>query len=434
MLTPIAPMKSPISDLQSLTDQFTAAFPAALAGPRTIGREAEHPLVDETGAFVDVAELLPQLAAPGDLTPKYDAAYPELLVGLSGPEFSYALEVGRGTIEINTRPCADLFQVEQSYQAALTRLMQAAGGRDWRVLGYGIQPLSIPEPSILTPKQRYQALVERMGDEWYWYGVTASDQTQIDIARPELLTQLNSGLLMAPVIIALCANSPVVGGRLIGYASAREGHMCSTTPFDQRHGMPITAYRDIEDFIARLSHLDSLLRREGSFLLPDWGRFDEKLAAGQADFDTFLLHDHYIWHSARLRTAYATIELRPACQQPADESMAACALCLGLTEAAEAIHAFVTERLGANYWLRMRAWHRRVIISGLAAPDPLQGFLDEILRLAEEAVRARGLGEERLFAPLWRRLEARENPAQVARRVFEKDGMAGLLAHTRIPG
>ena len=420
-------MKSPIANLQSLTDEFTAAFPAQLRGPRTIGREAEHPLVDASGAFVDVSELLPQLAAPGDLKPKYDAVNPDQLVELSGRDFSYALEVGRGTIEINTRPCADLFQVEQCYQAALARLQQAADPRDWRVLGYGIQPVSPPSLPLLTPKQRYQALLDRMGDEWFWYAVTASDQAQIDIARPELLTQLNTGLLMAPVIIALCANSPVVGGQLLGFASTREGHMCSTTPFDQRHGMPITAYDSIEEFIARLAKLDVLLRREGPRLLPDWGRFDEKMRAGQVDFDDFLLHDHYIWHSARLRTAYATVELRPACQQPGDENMAACALCLGLTEAAEAIHAFVAERLGPNYWLRMRSWHRSVITSGLAAPEPAQDFLETILRLAEDAVAARGLGEEVYFAPLWQRLDKKENPAQRMRRVFLKEGMKGLL-------
>ncbi|MFZ1754237.1 MAG: glutamate-cysteine ligase family protein [Caldilineaceae bacterium] len=425
-------MKSPIANLQALTDEFTAAFPQKLRGPRTIGREAEHPLVDANGAFVDVSELFPALAAPGDLTPKYDSAYPDLLVSLSGPEFSYALEVGKGTIEINTRPCADLFQVEQSYQAALSRLVDAAAARNWRVLGYGIQPVSPPSLPLLTPKQRYEALLERMGDEWFWYAVTASDQAQIDIARPELLTQLNTGLLMAPVIIALCANSPVVGGQLLGFASTREGHMCSTTPFDQRHGMPVTAYDSIEEFIARLAKLDVLLRREGTYLLPDWGRFDEKLRAGPVEFDDFLLHDHYIWHSARLRTAYATVELRPACQQPASESMVVSALCLGLVEAAEAIHAFVTERLGPNYWLRMRSWHRSVITSGLAAPEPAQDFLEGILRLAEEAVAARGLGEEIYFAPLWQRLEKKEDPAQAARRVFLQKGMEGLLDFVQV--
>ena len=168
-------MKSPIADLQSLTDEFVGSFPAQLRGPRTIGREAEHPLVDASGAFVDVSELLPELAAPGDLTPKYDAVNREQLVELSGKDFSYALEVGKGTIEINTRPCADLFQ------AALARLQQAADPWDWRVLGYGIQPVSPPSLPLLTPKQRYEALLERIV-------AASSSEGQKPMLAPKLAT------------------------------------------------------------------------------------------------------------------------------------------------------------------------------------------------------------------------------------------------------
>ena len=84
----------------------------------------------------------------------------------------------------------------------------------------------------------------------------------------------------------------------------------------------------------------ALLQREGARLLPDGRLFDEVLRAdfGAGDtlvpgcFEAFLLHDHYVWHSARLRTAYGTVELRPACQQPPHEAMAAAALYLGLVE------------------------------------------------------------------------------------------------------
>jgi hypothetical protein len=53
----------------------------------------------------------------------------------------------------------------------------------------------------------------------------------------------------------------------------------------------------------------------------------------------------------------------------------------------------------------------------------------------EAALTQRGFGEERLLAPLWRRLERRQNPAQRARAVFRHDGVAGLLNHATIrPG
>ena len=83
----------------------------------------------------------------------------------------------------------------------------------------------------------------------------------------------------------------------------------------------------------------------------------------------------------------------------------------------------------------MRTYHQQVIRHGLDAPQPLPDLLRRALTAAAEALARRGFGEERLLAPLWRRLERRQNPAQRARIVFRHDGMAGLLDHATIhPG
>ena len=204
----------------------------------------------------------------------------------------------------------------------------------------------------------------------------------------------------------------------------------------QRHGMIARPYADFTDFVARLSGMRSLLRREGARLLPDGRLFDEVLGAdfGTGDtlapgcFDAFLLHDHYVWHSARLRTAYGTVELRPACQQPPHEAMAAAALYLGLVEGRAEITDYVQGALSlAGYWEGMMQYHRAAVRDGLAAEEPAAGFLAEVLTLAEKALARRGQGEERMLAPLWGRLERGENPAQRLARVFGAEGVAGLL-------
>ena len=61
----------------------------------------------------------------------------------------------------------------------------------------------------------------------------------------------------------------------------------------------------------------------------------------------------------------------------------------------------------------------------MAAPEPAHGFLAEVLALAEAALARRGYGEERMLAPLWQRLEKRENPGLRVRRVFTEEG--GLI-------
>ena len=447
---------------ESLAVRFAAHFPARLQGPRTVGREAEFPVVDQAGRAADIDRLWPLLLKSedtaksyerGSLSPlkvKRDAVNTDLIVGLDGDSYSYALEVGKSTIELNVGPCATLFELESAFRSALERLVRAAAELGWRVLGYGVQPLSPPTRALLSPKQRYGAMADIMGADWIWYTVTASDQAQVDVSRDEAVSVLNFGNLMAPVVVALCANSPVVAGELTDDCSGREGRMIDA-PYGQRHGMIDRPYADLTDFVARLSRLPALLRREGERLLPEGRLFSDVLredygaatsegaSLSSGCFDAFLLHDHYIWHSARLRTAYGTVELRPACQQPPHELMAAAALYLGLVEGREEIAAYVEAALApageekedsaplSACWPRMKQYHERVIRAGLAAPEPTPGFLAEVLALAEDGLARRGYGEERMLTSLWQRLERRENPGQRVRRIFKAEGVEGLI-------
>lgn len=415
-----------------LAAQFVDAFPERVPSPRTVGRELELPLVDFDGSAVDVRRLWDHLATSESFKPKYDTGNPNLLVELVGAESTYAIEVGVGTMEINTRPCHSLFDVQRIAEQATARLVSAAARFSWRVLGYGVQPLTAPQLSIMTPKQRYQSLYRAMGAEWLWYTVTAADQCHVAIARHEVLHMLNFGNLMAPVIIAFCANSPVYAGKLSQFCSSREGHHSLIRANEHRHGMPAQPYTSMEDFVATISQELHLIRRSDNVVLPNARPFTAYLAEHGADYDAFLFHEHYIWNSARVRAAYGTVEMRPACQQPWIEHMAATALSVGVIEAADAIDAYVQTELGPDYWSIMRRYHQQTIRDGLNAPQPAPEFLATVLSLAEDGLRSRKLGEEILLAPLYQRLERRENPAQHARRIFLTDGLRGLLAHTAI--
>ena len=443
---------------EALADRFAAHFPTQLQGPRTVGREAEFPVVDQSGRAADIDRLWPLLLAEetgegSSLAPlkiKRDAVNTDLIVGLDGAAYSYALEVGKGTIELNVGPYTTLFELESAFRTAVERLVRAAAKLGWRVLGYGVQPLSPATRDLLSPKQRYHALADIMGDDWIWYTVTASDQTHVDICRDEAVSVLNFAILMAPVVVALCANSPVVAGALTGDCSGREGRMIGAL-YGERHGMIARPYADLTDFVAHLSRMPALLYREGERLLPDGRPFAEVLradygiggsggAALSPDcFEAFLLHDHYIWHSARLRTAYGTVELRPACQQPPQELMAATALYLGLVEGREEITDYMQTALApageergnpdpmSASWSRLRKYHHEAVRAGLAATEPAPDFLADILELVAVALARRGYGEEGMLAPLWQRLERRENPAQGVRRVFAEKGLEGLI-------
>jgi hypothetical protein len=80
----------------------------------------------------------------------------------------------------------------------------------------------------------------------------------------------------------------------------------------------------------------------------------------------------------------------------------------------------------------MRTYHRQVIRSGLAAPQPSPHFIERIVEMAIAGLAGRGLGEEQLMGPVVHRLERMLNPAQRISRVFQADGMAGLLRRAAI--
>jgi gamma-glutamylcysteine synthetase len=425
-----------MDDLQpvyaELAGRFEASFPAQAASPRTVGRELEFPVVTRRGTAADVRQLWEALATPGDLKTKRDTGNPGLTVEAAGNEFSYTIEVGVGTMELNTRPCTHLFEVKAAAEQGVARLVRAAAARDWLVLGYGIQPVTPPTLALMTPKQRYQSLYRAMGEPWLWYTVTAADQVHVAIGRDEAILMLNFGNLIAPVLIALCANSPVWGGTASPYCSAREAQHVLIHASEHRHGMPARPFRDAEDFVARLAQATYLIRRSDNLVIPSARPFAEYLREHGADYAAFLFHEHYVWNSARVRAAYGTVELRPACQQPWREHMAASALGVGLVCARAAVEEHVADRLGTEAWEVMRRYHRQTIRAGLGAPQPAPGFLRDLVGLAQAALEERGFGEEALLEPLYERLYRRENPAQRARRVFLTDGPAGLLAHAAI--
>ncbi len=420
--------------IQELAQAFQARFPRERVSPlRTVGREAEHPLVREDGTAGDLRALWPLLAAEDPaLAPRYETGRGRLQVALEGYDYAYQMEVGLATVEIAVRPCTRLQDLCSLYTRARDRLCRAAQAQGWAILGYGIQPVTPPAPGLMAPKARYQALYRAMGDDWLWYTVTASDQIQVAISRDEMIGLLNALLLLSPAMVALCGHSPVYGGRLSPYCSAREGRALEMVRHGTRHGMPPRPYTDVEDLVARLVDYPCLVRRVGGQWVAERRPFREILVEEGPELDAFLLHEHYIWHAVRLRAAYGTVEIRPACQQPPADAMAATALALGLVEAAPRLVDYVEAALGAQAWTVLRQYYIRAARDGLAAPEPCPGFLENVLGLVEKGLERRGQDEQVYLGPLWERLERRRNPAQRMRRVYRLEGMEGLLVYTRV--
>jgi gamma-glutamylcysteine synthetase len=412
--------------LERLAERLRDDYPEALRGPRKIGREAEFPLVRPDGRAGDTAPLWePLLTEGGERVTYDDPANSTTIVRIDVGRIGYEVEVGRATAEIVFPPADDLHELEAMAEPAVARLSRVAASRGMRVLGYGIQPRTRGSARLMTPKRRYAALYRAIGRPWLHFTTTASDQVQVDITRDELVDAINVMNLVAGPIIALTANSPVYAGRIGRFVSGREGLLGGLG--EHRHGMTPRRFRSLEEYVAFICAQRCYSLRRGNRYVPYGRPFTAYLAANGADLDMFLWHEHYTWNSARPRARNATIEIRPACQQPPDEPLAAAALSLALVEAMRNVQTYVQDRVGSDPWPAMAGYRRAVVRHGLRAPEPAPGCLAGIVDLCEEALRRRGRAEERFLLPIRRRLETRSLPADRSAAWFRQGGARALV-------
>lgn len=441
-------------------------FPEELPDPRrrSLERVAEYPLVLPNGWPVPVHRLWPVLQkADPSLEVESEG---ETLLALRGPGFSFRAAVGWGMVQVVTGPCADLHALRQAHEAAMARLLAAADTLNVAVLGYGVQPMTPGHPGLLTRRALWQAPLDALGAPWLNLTLTASDQLRVAVRRGELLERLNLGNMVAPAVIALCGHSPIYTMVDSYRCAGRDRLMRAIHPEHERFGFPSRPYASLADRITRVGQMPRLITldaQSGQFVgtdpenpqsFLDFVDASPEVQQSAADLvGAYLLHEGQTWPSARADAVAGVLSLGAACQQPWPDHMAACALNLGVIEAGMALHDFYftavdppraprvrpgvrqppdPDRVAWDAWPVFVPFYGQAVDKGLLAREPFTGLLEATLRHAEDALRARGLGEEGYLAPLWARLAARENPAQQLRRVFHREGVAGLLRERRV--
>ena len=408
-----------------LAERYAAHFRETVRPIRRVGREAEFPLVYADGRAGEVARMWEPLMTGGEFVPQYDDPQTHLLIeALAGAQGRIEVEVGRATVELVLGPYEDLWQLEEGSRRLVWQVAQTAHQLGMRVLGFGIQPRSRASSALMTPKRRYVHLARAAGPAWWRFTTTAADQIHVDITRAEITDVVNMLNLLSAPLIALTANSSVYAGRPGRYLSGREGLL--STLGEHRAGMTPRPFNSVAEFVRYICRYRCyVLRRDGDFR--HYNRpFEGYLQEHGPDIEAYLWHEHYTWNSARPRAHNSTIEIRPACQQPHEEPLVVAALALGWVEALEEVRAFVEGAL-ADPWTSMQRYRRDAIIYGLRAKEPVERFVDGVLRIAEAGLRRRGRGEEQFLGPLWIRLEQQRTPGDRARDLVRSQGVAALV-------
>ncbi len=241
-----------------------------------------------------------------------------------------------GQIELSLAPFEDPREVARWIDAYASWLGPEGESGDFRFLFMGHQPWTMPHDIPLRAKPRYEIMNRRLAARGslgiHMMRATAGMQVTLDSrSADDCASLLRAALMSAPVITAIYANSPLVGGRPSGYLSYREAVWWDTDP--TRCGIPIACLdedRGLEAYVDwALDAEPWFVRRDGELReVRGYRRFRDLIGSEWAPtLDDFSLHTTTLFPSARLRGG---VEVRSAdCVAP-ELAKTFCALFAGL--------------------------------------------------------------------------------------------------------
>ena len=148
------------------------------------------------------------------------------IIALTRDKAQITLEPG-GQIELSGEPCESIHCTYGEFSQHIRELLEVAEPLDIVFLGLGMQPVSRVEEIEWVPKKRYRIMgpymlkVGTLGQRMMKQ--TATVQANIDfLDEKDAMAKFRTGMGLAPVLIAMFANSPISEGQLNGYRSFRE--------------------------------------------------------------------------------------------------------------------------------------------------------------------------------------------------------------------
>jgi glutamate--cysteine ligase len=148
------------------------------------------------------------------------------IIALMRDKAQITLEPG-GQIELSGEPCESIHCTYAEFNQHIRELLEVTEPLGIIFLGLGMQPVSRLEQIEWVPKQRYRIMapymlkVGTLGQRMMKQ--TATVQANIDYSdEKDAMAKFRTGMGLAPVLIAMFANSPICDGAINGYRSFRE--------------------------------------------------------------------------------------------------------------------------------------------------------------------------------------------------------------------
>ena len=334
------------------------------------------------------------------------------LIGLKKHGESVSLEPG-GQFELSGAPVAGLHETAAELQRHFDDVHAVADGLGLGFAPLGFHPTARREDMPFMPKsryaimRRYMPLVGRLGLDMMLR--TCTVQVNLDFAdEADMRRKLRVGLLLQPVATALFANSPFTEGRPNGFLSAR-ANVWTDTDAD-RTGVPAVMLEDgfsFERYVEWLLDVPMyFVARHGQLRDVAGASFRDYMAgkvpalAGLTPtVGDFADHITTTFPEVRLKQF---LEMRGADAGSPAMMVAQSAFWVGLLYDEAALDAAVAlcRQYPAADLVALRADVPRQGLGAKLGAGTLRDVARDAVAIARGGLRARGLDEERLLAPL----------------------------------
>lgn len=462
--------------IQELQEFFRSSFPNTLQ-TRTIGVENEYPAVFKDGRgisfevmtamYAKLAERGWHLEQDGTTGKTINAELPVELPDGSKSAHMITTDAGVHTIEIGLAPMQTMQAAEAELKNLVSLLLELLAEHDATLLGYGVQPLTQPDTSLLAPRGRYAFLQEDFdkgiaftnslelhaspdgqydGHVPFDYGIftlSAAGQTHIDITADEAIPLMNAFNRTSGLRIALLANSSVWQGKVSRYKALRElfwewgwTNRVEQTGFAANFDN-LDHYLDfILDFRGFMVQRNGVYYRMDTslpysqFMMSDVPQRVEAVDGTYIDTLPELSDIHFqcgtAWWTTRLQSRHGTIEDRCPCNQPPETHLTPAALLTGLTTN-QAKFLALAERLPRDIWRDLRLAACKFGLQAQVPDVNVTELVHDMVEIAYEGLEMRGHGEETYLVPLMARITQGQVPADEAIAAFEANNIEGLV-------
>lgn len=347
-------------------------------------------------------------------------------------------------LELSLGKEKELHTLYRRFSSYYQYLQQEFGKYHYTLTGMGVNPYRIYNHNVPIPNGRYRMLFHHLNSyknydlpmyfhEYPEYGTFSSaSQVQLDVDYEDLPVTMRSFSRLEPIKAVLFSNSVLL--------DEHEELLCCRDMFWENSTHGINPH-NIGMFDCELENVDDLMSYIESTSIYCTERGDKYI-----NFPPIRIMDYFQQPSIRgeyyengeykaidvrpeiediryLRTFKfedltfrGTIEFRSVCCQPVKDCMTVAAFHLGLMGKVSELDELLKEdhvlyHHGYTATELRRMMNRRELPS-FVKKEALYGLAKKVVDLSALGLKERGWGEEEMLAPLYERIETKENPAQ----------------------